>query len=198
MRIEALDEWAGGVSWTLRETLARASHALAEAGRVWLIDPVDVPEALERVGALGAPAAVVQLLDRHDRDCAAVAARLGVPHLRLPDALPDSPFEVIAPMNLPTWRERALWWPAQRALVVAEVVGTGPLYTAGDGPAGMHLFLRPWPPGALRSFAPEHLLVGHGRGLHGPAAAAGLRHAYARSRRDLPRMVASLPRLGRR
>ena len=45
--------------------------------------------------ALGEPAGVVQLLDRHNRDCAAVAAELGVPHLVVPDAVPDSPFEAI-------------------------------------------------------------------------------------------------------
>jgi hypothetical protein len=198
MRIEALEELPFGLSWTVREAMARTSHALADGGRVWLIDPIEVPEALERVRALGAPAAVVQLLDRHDRDCAAVAARLGVPHVRLPDALPGSPFEVLAPVDVPGWRERALWWPARRALVVAEVVGTGPFYTAGRRSAGMHLFLRPRPPRGLRAFTPEHLLVGHGPGLHGPEAATGLRDAYARSRRDLPRVLAGLPRLGRR
>jgi hypothetical protein len=45
---------------------------------VWLVDPVDVPEAIERARSLGEPAAVLQLLDRHGRGCAAVAERLGV------------------------------------------------------------------------------------------------------------------------
>jgi hypothetical protein len=185
-----------GVSWTLREAMARTSHALADDGRVWLIDPVDAPEALAAVADLGRPAAVVQLLDRHPRDCAALAERLGVPHLRLPEALPDSPFEIVPVLDLPRWREVALWWPARRALAVAEAVGTSPFYTAGSGAAGIHALLRLLPPGRLRDYAPEHLLPGHGRPLHGPAAAAALEHAYRRSRRDVPRLLAAIPRWG--
>lgn len=59
--------------------MQRASHALAVEGRVWLVDPVDAPELEARIRLLGEPAGVVQLLDRHGRDCAAWAARLGVP-----------------------------------------------------------------------------------------------------------------------
>ena len=54
----------------------------------------------------------------------------------------------------------------------------------------MHPLLRGLPPGALRGYQPEHLLVGHGRGVHGPEAADALADAYDRSRRDLPRFVA--------
>ena len=50
-----------GFSWMPDETLRRTSHALADSGAVWLIDPVDVPAALERAASLGTPAAVVQL-----------------------------------------------------------------------------------------------------------------------------------------
>ena len=60
--------------------MARSAHALRDGDRVWLVDPYEDAEALERAAALGAPAGVLQLLDRHDRDCAALAARLGVPH----------------------------------------------------------------------------------------------------------------------
>lgn len=134
----ALHEHSLGLSWTLREPLRRASHALVHAGRVWLVDPVDAPEARDAVAALGEPAAVLQLLDRHNRDCAAMAARLGVPHARLPALVAGSPFEAVTPLSLPRWRERALWWPEHEALVVAEAVGTSPLYTAWRGPAGMH------------------------------------------------------------
>ena len=91
---------------------------------VWFVDPVDVPEAMERAAALGAPAGVIQLLDRHNRDCAAIAARLGVPHLKVPDAVPGSPFEVVRVLDVPGWHEAALWWPEHRVLVVAELIGT--------------------------------------------------------------------------
>src|SRR5688572_13533667 len=84
-----------GFGWALDERFMRTSHALAAGGRVWLLDPVDVPGLDERLASLGEPAAVVQLLDRHTRDCAAVAARLAVPHHVVPDALPDTPFEVV-------------------------------------------------------------------------------------------------------
>jgi hypothetical protein len=189
----ALHPHALGLSWTMDEAMLRTSHALAADGRVWLIDPVEDERALRDAAALGEPAAVVQLLDRHGRDGAAIAARLGVPHLRLPAAVPDSPFQVLRVVDVPRWQERALWWPEARALVVAEAVGTGPVYTLGAAPAGMHVLLRPWPPSGLRGFWPEHLLPGHGPPLHGREAAEGLRAAHDRARRDLVR----LPRLAR-
>ena len=62
---------------------------------------------------------------------------------------------------------------------------------------------RPWastccsgstpPRDALGRLEPEHVLVGHGRGLHGPAAAAGLRNALEHSRAGLPRLLARVP-----
>jgi hypothetical protein len=193
MDVRTYDDFGFGFTWVTDEALSRTSHALADGGRVWLVDPVDAGDALERASGLGRPAAVLQLLDRHNRDCAAIAARLGVPHLQVPDAVPDSPFEVIRALRVPTWRESALWWPARKALVVAEVVGTNALYTGGRGGVGMHLMLRLFAPGALRGYQPEHLLVGHGPPVHGPEAAEGLQEAYDRARRDLPRVLASLP-----
>jgi hypothetical protein len=189
-RLLTLDEHDLGLTWVVDEPMQRASHALAAGGGVWLVDPVDVAEALDRAVGLGRPAGVLQLLDRHPRACAALAARLGVPHLRLPDAVPGSPFEVVTVVDLPKWREKALWWPGPDALVVAETVGTGPMYAT---PAGIHLFLRVLPPGALRRYEPRHLLVGHGRPVHGDAAAPALATAYRRARRDLPRTLARLP-----
>jgi hypothetical protein len=195
MRVKTYDEGAFGFSWVIDEPMLRTSHALASGGRVWLVDPVDVAEALERAAALGEPAAVIQLLDRHNRDCAAIATRLGVPHLRLPDAVPDSPFEIIRVVDVPRWHERALWWEEQEVLLVSETVGTAPVFRAGSERAGIHPFLRAWPPGALRGRTPQHLLVGHGSGLHGPAAPEALETAHARARRDIPRLVAKLPSL---
>ena len=168
------DELPFGISWYPDEALTRTGHALDTGSGVWLIDPVDDPEAIARVTALGPPAGVIQLLDRHNRDCAGLASRLGVPHLRLPDVIPDSPFSVIDVVRIPRWHEQALWWADRRALVVAEAIGTNPVYALGPGPAGIHPMLRAFPPGALRHFEPEHLLVGHGRGVHGPAATAAL------------------------
>lgn len=186
--------WA--ISWSLDEAVERTCHALVDDGRVWIVDPVDWEPALERVAALGEPAAVLQLLDRHNRDAASIAARLGVAHLTVPDAIVGSPFEVVPLTRRRRWREAALWWPERRALVVPEAIGTGLAFAVGDGPAGVHPFLRLTPPRRLLRYAPEHLLVGHGPSLHDGAAAA-LTTAIDRSRRDIPRFVARLPRLVR-
>jgi hypothetical protein len=187
-----VEEHPLGLTWVLAEPMERAFHALAADGRVWLVDPLDDP-GLADATELGEPAAVLQLLDRHNRDCAAIAERLGVPHLMVPDSVPGSPFEAIAALRLPRWRETALWWPQRKALVVAEVLAGNPMHTGGEQKVGMHLFLRAWPPGSLRDYRPQHLLLGHGHGLHGAEAAAGVETAYARSRRDLPRVLAGLP-----
>ncbi len=188
------DEFEFGFSWVLDERMQRTSHALVDRGRVWLIDPVDVPEAIERATALGTPTAVLQLLDRHNRDCAALAARFDVPHLEVPDVVPDSPFEALPAVRVPRWRETALWWPERRTLVVTEVVGTNDYYAVGPGPVGVHPFLRAWPPSSLRGMRPEHLLTGHGAGVHGPEAAPALERAFSRSRHDLLHLGPALVR----
>ncbi len=79
MRLRRIDTFAFGLSWIADEPMRRASHALADDGRVWLVDPLDEPDAIERARDLGPVAAVVQLLDRHNRDCAALARRLRGP-----------------------------------------------------------------------------------------------------------------------
>ena len=191
-RVLTYDEFEHGLTWVLDEPMQRSSHAIVAGGKVWLVDPVDVPEAVEKALALGEPAGVLQLLDRHPRACAALAQELDVPHLRLPDALPGTPFEVFDVVSVPRWREKGLWWPEQRLLVVPEAVGTHPMFSPGTK-AGVHLLLRIVKPGALNRYEPEHLLVGHGAGLHGPEATSALREAYARSVRDLPGVVARLP-----
>lgn len=191
--VKAYDEYDFGVSWVLDEPMLRTSHALLVDGRVWLVDPVAVDEAIDRVTALGPIAGVLQLLDRHNRDCRALAARFGVPHLNVPEFVPDTPFEAIHAVRVRGWRETALWWPQRSVLVVAEVVGANDMYTGGNGAVGMHSLLRPFAPGAVRGYTPEHLLMGHGPGVHGPAAAEQLERAHHRARRDIPRVLARLP-----
>ena len=68
-------EW--GVGWIAAEPahLQRASHALAHDGGVWLIDPVNGDGLEERLARLGEVRGVLQLIDRHPRDCAALARR---------------------------------------------------------------------------------------------------------------------------
>jgi hypothetical protein len=176
------------------DPLLRASHALVHDGRVWFVDPVDAPEAMERAAALGEPAGVLQLFVGHPRDGAAIAKRLNVAHHVLPDVLPDTPFSVLN-LDLGPWKERALWWPQTRGMVVPESIGTATHYALGRGPAGTHFLRRLLPPTRLKPFLPEHLLVGHGPPIHGSEAAAALLDAINRSRRELPLLVVRAPRL---
>ena len=190
------DRGAQGFSWIVDEPATRTSHVLASDGRVWLVDPVLYEPALERARTLGGPVAVLQLLDRHNRDCAAVASALGVPHLVVPDSLPDSPFAVIPVRGTKRWREVALWWQAERTLVVAEAIGRNGFYAPPGHDAGVHLLLRLSPPrDTLGAFTPEHLLVGHGEGLHRSAAASGLGDALGHARKGLPRIALRVPAL---
>jgi len=200
-----------GFGWIVDEPMTRTSHALAADRKVWLVDPVDWPDAIGRALKLGEPAAVLQLLDRHNRDCAALAERLGIPHLVTPDEIPGSPFECIAVKRMKHWAETALWWHETKTLVVAEAVGTNAFTTGGRDRVGVHLLLRLTPPRVLAAYKPDRLLVGHGEGVgsdpwgsgvrplgQGPAAAAALEHALETSRRGLPAVVLRLPFAGRR
>ena len=190
------DRGGAGFSWIVDEPATRTSHALAEGGHVWLVDPVRFEPGLARARELGVPVAVLQLLDRHNRDCASVAAELGVPHVVVPDAIAGSPFEVVALKRAARWRETALWWGAERTLVVAEAIGTNAFFASGGDRAGVHLLLRLAPPRVrLAGFEPEHLLVGHGEGLHGQDAADGLDEALDHARSGLPRLALRAPAL---
>jgi hypothetical protein len=191
-----IHEHALGLTWVMDDAMQRSSHALVDDdGRVWIVDPVDDPTAMARVAALGDPAAVLQLLDRHNRDCAAVAARLGVPHLKVPGALPEAPFAAHRVVDNRFWHEVALWWPARRALVVAEALGTAPAFAVGSGPVGVHPVLRLRPPHGLKGMRPEHLLVGHGPPVHGAETADAVEQAIDHAWRDTPRLLLKLPSL---
>ena len=185
------DEGDYGFGWIAEEKLRRASHALAADGRVWLVDPVEWPEAEDRARSLGDIAGVVQLLDRHNRDAAAIAQRLGIPHLRL--GVPG-PFARIDVVNIPRWREVALWWPARRILVCADALGTiDGYFTVPGEPIGVHPLLRLTPPRRLAARDPEHVLVGHGEGVH-EAASGAVRDAVRTARRGLPSIVRAMIR----
>ncbi len=188
------DEEEFGFGWLDDdEPMRRASHALA-AGGVWLVDPVAWPEAEQRALALGEPRGVLQLLDRHNRDCAAVAGRLGVPHHVVPtERIKGAPFEFLHVLGSRFWREVALWWPERRVLVCADALGTVAYFCAPGERVGVHPFLRLRPPRALRRVYPEHVLVGHGEGVHENASAA-LHQALRTSRRRLPAALGRLIR----
>lgn len=189
-----LQRHALGVTWVEQNAMARAAHALIDGGRVWLIDPYEDAEAMAAAAELGTPAGVLQLLDRHNRDCGAIAQRLDVPLSPLPVDSAGTPFTAISLISNRAWREVALWWGDQQALVVAEAVGTAPAFALGRR-AGVHPMLRLIPPRKqLSSFRPERLFVGHGQAIESGADAA-LREALGHSRTDLPRLVLSVPKL---
>jgi hypothetical protein len=193
------DESEMGFGWISgpRDWMERASHALVMDGGVWLVDPVDFAGLDERVRAFGEPRAVLQLFGRHGRDCARIAARLGAAHLVTPAEVPGSPFELFRVPGGPGWHESALWWGARRTLVVGEAVGTARYYRAPGRPLGVHPLLRFLRrPAALLGREPEHILVGHGAGLHEDVPAA-LSEAVRHARRDLPRVVPRLLTTGR-
>jgi hypothetical protein len=198
VNVRFVDELDVGFGWLDDGPLRRAGHALAAAGRVWVFDPVAGDDVEERIRSLGEPAAVVQLLDRHDRDAARLAARLDVPHEIVPTALRGSPFQILVVTRSRFWREVAVWWPERRVLVCADAVGTIPHYfRAGKEPIGVHPLLRLRPPRMLMGLDPLHVLVGHGEGVHGEGTARALDDAIAHARRRIPRWVVGLPKLRR-
>jgi hypothetical protein len=194
------DEFEHGLEWVLEDDkLARMGHAVLAGGSVWLTDVVDGPGLDERIGELGSPAAVVQLLDRHPRDCAAVAERLGVPLHETPSTdLEGAPFVVLPIVKRRFWREVALWFAEERVLVCGDALGSLGYFRANREPFGIHPFLRLFPPRKLGALEPEHVLFGHGPGFHGPEAPEALREALAKPRRRLPQALLNGLREARR
>ena len=179
---------------TVHETgaMERAMHALRDGERTWLIDPFHAAEFRDALGELPPLAGVIQLLDRHNRDCVEIAGSLDLPLHRIPAGLPDSGLEVVPVISQRFWKEVALWAPATRTLVIAEAVGTAPLFALGR-PAGVHPMLRLLPPRrALAPFAPATLLVGHGPAL-ATGGAEALAGALSSARADLPKLALKLP-----
>jgi hypothetical protein len=195
VNIRFCDGFDGGFGWIVAERLQRCSHALVVDGRVWVVDPVDGDTVEERMRAAGEPAGVIQLLDRHNRDCRAVADRLRVPlHVVPVELIEDAPFEFLVVRKGWTWKEVALWWPARRVLVVGDALGTVGYFVAPGERLGVHPLLRPIPPRRrLGGVDPEVVLCGHGEGVLG-GAEAPFREALATARRGIPRVVGGLLR----
>jgi hypothetical protein len=187
----ACDEFEHGFGWGEPGLLERTSHALVLDGAVWLVDPLVAGGLEERIREAGRPAGVIQLLDRHSRDCAELAERLGVPLHVVPFAgFPGAQFSFRRVLRLPGWREVALWWPEGRVLVCADALGTASYFRAAGERLGVHPFLRLLPPRAMaRALSPRHVLCGHGEGIHGEEAAFHVEQALATSRRRIPRWL---------
>jgi hypothetical protein len=196
MKVRFCDEFDGGFGWIVDEFLERCSHALVADGKVWVIDPVDGEGVEERIRAAGKPAGVIQLLDRHNRDSASLAQRLGVPHHAIPgEAIP--PFEFLTVVMNPVWKEVALWWPERRVLACGDALGTARYYRARKDRLALNPLLRPFPPRRkLSAVAPARILCGHGEGLQEDAEAA-VREALRTARRRIPAQFASAARASR-
>ena len=199
---EEIDNFDGGAGWLAHpdERMARASHVLDTEAGAFLVDPVDAPgidDLAAEASASGDVAGVVVLLDRHERDAAAVARRHDVPVYlpafadrdvdapteRFSGTLPGTEYGVIRTLSLPGWREAALF--DGETLVVPEAVGTADYFLGADERLGVHPMLRLTPTSALRGLDPERVLVGHGRGVH-EAASDSLRYALSHSRQNAP------------
>lgn len=186
-----------GAGWIAPEPghMQRASHAVVAAGGTWLIDPVDGAGLDGFLEPLPEVRGVVQLLDRHPRDCAALAERFGVPLHRTPaEGVPGLPLEAVPLVMRRWWGEVALWWPDTRSLIVAEAMGTAPYYPVPGARLGVHPVMRLTPPRALASFEADRLLCSHGAPAAGPGVADEIRTALDSSRRDAPGVIARLIR----
>lgn len=188
--MELVDEFDGGYGWIADEFMERCSHALVVGGDVWLIDPLEDELAVRD----GAPVGVIQLLDRHNRDCAEIAGRFGIPHHVVPEKR-LGPFEFLPVRDKRRWREVALWWEEHRVLVCADALGTAAYFRAGDERLAVHPFLRLRPP--RLAVEPRVILCGHGRGIL-DAAGAALREALSTSRRRIPAQAVAAARAWRR
>jgi hypothetical protein len=175
----------GVEEWVEDEFLERASHALVTESGTWLVDPVDSPRVDELANVTG----VIQLLDRHNRDCAPIARRLGVQHVVLPLA-PIAPFVFVAVRR----NEVALWWPERRVLVCGDALGTARYYRGGDERLAVHPLMRLRPP--RFDLEPGVILCGHGPGVYEDAESA-LRDALRTSRRRIPQQVVAAIRAWR-
>jgi hypothetical protein len=185
--VEAVDEFEHGFGWIQDEFLQRCSHALVVGPRVWVIDPVADEGVEERIRAAGVPGGIIQLLDRHRRDCVTLANSLGVPHHVVPEER-VGPFEFLAVRRRRDWKEVALWWPEKRVLVCADVLGTAAYFRAGRERLAVHPLMRLRPPDL--PVEPDTILCGHGSGVLMDATAA-LLEALATAPRRLPLQVAS-------
>jgi hypothetical protein len=183
----------GSIAWMLgpSDPVSRTSAALVVEGGTVLIDPVDSPALAEQLAPLPAVIGVVTLLDRHQRDAEALAARLGVPRL-IPRALGGPGVQLAgveerSVIDSRRWREALLWLPDRSLLVCAEVLGTAGFDLARRGDRlGMHPVARLRPPRrAFRDLTPSVIAVGHGPPLH-DGATAELERALRTGRRQLP------------
>jgi hypothetical protein len=194
LRFWRLDE-QGSIAWIAdpAERVQRASVALAIGGGCLVFDPVDAEGLDDALAGIGRVLGVGQLLDRHPRDGAKLAARHGAPRLTPSElgrskAYPELESRVV--FHAWRWHETALWLRERRLLIVPESIGTIPFFLAHAGDRlGLHPLARLKPPrAALAGLDPDTIAVGHGAPVIG-GAAPDLRRALIHARGDLPRSL---------
>jgi hypothetical protein len=205
--VHPLDD-RGSVAWLLGagDPAQRASSAIVADAGTLVVDPVDGDGLDALLSGLPPVIGVVTLLDRHQRDAAVIAERLGAPRLT-PIALGGSGVAVDgveerSVFERRSWREALLWLPDRRLLVCAETLGTAGFLLARSGDLlGMHPFARLRPPrAAFAGLDPEVIAVGHGPPLDHDASES-MRNVLHGARRQLPqswlRMVPEAVRASR-
>ncbi len=184
-RVDDVGDWCRGWIAPTPAYMRRASHVLIDRDDVaWIIDPVAGPPLTDAVGDRHV-GGVIQLMDRHNRHCAAVAAHYDVPHLHTPSGGDGTPFESVPVVTHPRfgWLEVALWWPERATLVVADALGTSDYHRAPGESVGVPPLLRAVaPPRMLTRYPARHVLFGHGEGLHAPDAAEQVTRAVDEAR----------------
>jgi hypothetical protein len=204
---EVVREDDDGFGWIAYpdEEMQRASHAVRTPEGVYVIDPVDVPGLDEHLAALGSVAGVVLTLDRHERDCAAIATRHDAPVL-VPEFFGDpsfdveieplrgrlAQFDVVPVVNKSFWNEVALWDADAGVLWVSEALGTSAYFRTPGERLGVHPMVRAFPPRTqLGGLDPSAIYCGHGHSITTDASDA-LTTALGGSRRRMPRLYAGI------
>lgn len=204
--LRVIDEWPGGFGWIAHpdEYLKRASHAVKSPEGLWLIDPVETDQLADLLATRDPVAGVLVTLDRHTRDADQLARKHDV-RVCLPNPLShlrrefDAPTSTLGPftratgfsasivLDLPGWREVALYDGTGGTLLVGDTLGTAPYFSPPGERLSVHPMLRLVPPaGRFIAFAPERILVGHGEGIMEGGSDA-LRAAFSAPRRGIPR-----------
>lgn len=200
-----IDRWDGGVGWIAHpeERMQRASHALVINDDVWVIDPVDARGIDDLFAEFGDVGGVVVTLGRHTRDADAVARRHGVPiavpswmqplsvearTIPFKDGPGQAGYESFNVVDVPGWREMAMYHEANGTLVVGDALGSASYFTTKYDLMGVHPMLRLFPPTVFRGLRPERILFGHGRGVFHDAPTQ-LDNALSSSRRRLPKLL---------
>ena len=175
---------------------AAPAHALDTGDGVWLVDPVDVPEAIERArrarprppACCSCSTATTATARRSRRGSASRTCACR-------PASPAARSTVVPVLELPRWHEIALWWPERRGARRRRAdrhdadprARRRPRRRAPDAPARAR---RARCAATSRSTCSS----AHGRGVHGPAARRGAsRRLLARAHATCRGSVGRLP-----